>query len=92
MPVEDLKSRTPGPLDEASRQFVDRVASRGQRDLSTEEGDPGSEIDDTALPLDDSDDVPVNSAVSDIEGDRDDQPGGNNSNDEGEDETPALRP
>lgn len=92
MSVEDLKSRTPGPLDDASRVFVDRVGSRSQRDQSTEAGDPGSEIDDTRLPLEDNDNAPVNSAVSDIDGDRDDQPDSNNSNDEGEDETPALRP
>jgi hypothetical protein len=89
---EDLKSTVPGPLDDASRAFVDRVGSRSQRDQSTEEGDPGNEIDDTTLPLEDGDDLPVNSAVSDIEGERDDQPASNNSNDEGEDETPALRP
>ena len=92
MPAEDLKSRTPGPLDAASRQFADRVASRGQRDQSTEEGDPGAEIDDTSLPLDDNDDVPANAAADDIDGDRDDQPGSNNANDEGEDETPPLQP
>ncbi len=92
MPAEDLKSRTPGPLDEASRQFVDRIASRDQRDQSPEDGDPGSEIDDTRLPLDDNDDVPANAAADDIDGGRDDQPGSNNSNDEGEDETPALQP
>jgi hypothetical protein len=92
MPAEDLKSRVPGPLDDASRAFVDRVGSRGQRDLSTEEGDPGSEIDETSLPLEDSVDTPADDAVNDVEGERDDQPSSNNSNDEGEDETPAILP
>lgn len=91
MPTEDLKSRTPGPLDDDSRAFVDRIASRGQRDISPEEGDPGSEIDETALPLDGSAEA-ADLAVTDIQGDDDDQPDSDNSNDEGEDETPALRP
>lgn len=92
MPTEDLKSTVPGPLDEASRAFVDRVGSRGLRDQSTEEGDPGSEIDDTSLPLDDRDGAAVDSAADDVDGQRDDQPESNNSNNEGEDETSTLNP
>lgn len=92
MPAEDLKSRVPGPLNEASRQFVDRVASRGQRDLSPEEGNPGNEIDDTNLPLDDGGSDPldtVESSVNDTQGREGDQPNRDNANDLGEDTTPA---
>ena len=92
MPAEDLKSRTPSALDEASRQFVDRVGSRGRRDQSTEEGDPGSEIDDTDLPLDDAGNDPldtVESSVNDTQGREGDQPNRDNANDLGEDTTPA---
>jgi hypothetical protein len=90
MPAEDLKSRVPGPLDAASRAFVDRVGSRGRRDQSTDEGDPGSEIDDTALPLDNGDPLgTVEASVNDTQGREGDQPDRDNPNDLGEDTTPA---
>lgn len=92
---EDLKSRTPGPLDDASRAFVDRVASRGEgiggtsSDLNraADTPDPDPEIDDTSLPLDNRSDGTVSQSTDDIDDDRDDQPDSNNPDDAGEDES-----
>lgn len=87
---EDLKSKTPGPLDDASRAFADRVGSRGKRDENLDAPDPGNEIDDTELPLDDAGNDPLRSvdqSADDIEGNRPGQPGSDNDNDVGEDET-----
>ncbi len=97
MPAEDLKSRTPGPLDEASRAFVDRVAGRGEgiggtssdvnRPADAADSDP--EIDDTGLPLDQRSDGSVEDAATDLEGGRDGQPDSDNPDDAGEN---AARP
>ena len=95
MPAEDLKSRTPGPLDPASRAFVDRVSSRKEgiggtaSDLNrpSDTVDPDPEIDDASLPLDNRSDGTVNQAVEDVDNDAEDQPGSNNPDDAGEDES-----
>lgn len=94
MPAEDLKSKTPGPLDEASRAFVDRVASRGTRDESSDNPDPDPEIDDTHLPLDDGSDPhrSVDQASRDVRGRSSRQPDSDNLNDVGEDETRSPLP
>ncbi len=97
---EDLKSRTPGPLDDASRAFVDRVARRGEgiggtsSDLNrpSDTADPDAEIDDTSLPLDNRSDGTVSQSADDIEDGADDQPDSDNPDDAGEDETPGHLP
>ncbi len=94
MPTEDLKSRTPGALDDASRAFVDRVANRGEgiggtsSDLNRPDdtADPDPEIDDTGLPLDQRSDGSVEDAATDLDDDRDSQPDSENPNDAGENE------
>jgi hypothetical protein len=88
MPAEDLNSKTPGPLDEASRAFVQRVANRGDRDESPENPDPDPEINETVLPLDDDDPQDsVDQADRDTEGGSTGRPDSGNLNDYGEDET-----
>ena len=92
---DDLKSRAPGALDEASRAFADRVSSRGEgiggtsSDLNRPSGaaDPDSEIDDAALPLDNRGDDSVEQSVTDVDDGDEDQPEGNSPDDAGEDES-----
>ncbi len=98
MSADDLKSRTPGSLDPASRAFVDRVSSRGEgiggtsSDLNrpSDTADPDAEIDDTSLPLDNRSDGSVTQSGEDVDNGADDQPDGNNPDDTGEDES-SLR-
>lgn len=95
MTDNDLKSRTPGPINEASRPFVDRIARRDEgiggtssdlnRPMTT--ADPDPEIDDTSLPLDNRSDGSVAQSEEDIDDDRADQPESNNPDDAAEDET-----
>lgn len=93
--MTDLKSRTPGMLDEASRAFVERVARRRNgigataSDLNrpANTADPDPEINDTSLPLDSGDDGAISEATRDIDNGRENSPDGNNPNDAGEDET-----
>ncbi len=95
MPTEDLKSRTPGPLDDASRRFVERVRDRGQPDAGGDTPDAiadntgvGEELPgDALLPLDDrgSDDG-LDQASRDVDGGDPQAPDANNPNDLGEDE------
>jgi hypothetical protein len=95
MSADDLKSRTPGPLDDASRTFADRVASRGEgmggtsSDLNrpSDTADPDPEIDDTSLPLDNRSDGTVTQAVEDVDDGDESQPQANNPDDAGEDES-----
>lgn len=95
MSADDLKTRTPGPLDPASRAFVDRVSSRREgiggtsSDLNrpSDTADPDPEIDDASLPLDNRSDGTVSQANRDIDNDDDGQPDGNNPDDAGEDES-----
>ena len=92
---DDLKTSTPGPLDPASRAFVDRVAARKEgiggtsSDLNrpSDIADPDPEIDDTSLPLDNRSDGTVTRSVEDIDDGDDDQPESNNPDDAGEDES-----
>ena len=95
MSADDLKSRTPGPLDADARAFVDRVASRKEgiggtsSDLNrpSDTADPDAEIDDTSLPLDNRSDGTVSQSVHDVENGDADQPDGENPDDAGEDES-----
>ena len=89
MPAEDLKSRTPGPLDPASQAFVERVRQRQQHEDLT---GTDTEIDDTSLPLDDrgSDLAGTREqAGKDLEQDATDRPDSDNPDDAGEDESTA---
>ncbi len=95
MSADDLKSRTPGPLDADARAFADRVSSRKEgiggtsSDLNRPSGtaDPDAEIDDTFLPLDNRSDGTVSQSVRDVENGDADQPDGDNPDDAGEDES-----
>ena len=95
MAADDLKSRMPGPLDEASRTFADRVSSRGEgiggtsSDLNrpSDTADPDPEIDDASLPLDNRSDGSVTQAVEDVDDGDESQPEANNPDDTGEDES-----
>ena len=95
MSADDLKSRTPGPLDPASRAFVDRVSSRREgiggtsSDLNrpSDTVDPDPEIDDTSLPLDNRSDGTVTQSIDDGDNGADDRPESNNPDDDGEDES-----
>ena len=74
MASEDLKSRTPGPIDADSRAFVERIRSRRDHE-DTDDTETDNEVDDTALPLDDrGSDLAgtVSQAGKDITGDADD--------------------
>ncbi len=95
MSADDLKTRTPGPLDPASRAFVDRVASRREgiggtsSDLNrpSDTADPDPEIDDASLPLDSRSDGTVSQSNRDLDNGDGEQPDGNNPDDAGEDES-----
>lgn len=95
MSADDLKSRTSGPLDAASHDFVDRVSQRKEgiggtaSDLNrpSDTADPDAEIDDTSLPLDNRSDGTVSQAGQDVDNGDEDRPDANNPDDAGEDES-----
>jgi len=95
MSADDLKSRTPGALDPASRAFADRVSSRKEgiggtsSDLNrpSDTADPDPEIDDSTLPLDNRSDGTVTQAAEDVDDGDDGRPEANNPDDTGEDES-----
>ena len=93
MTQNDLKSRTPGPLNDAARNFVKRVADRdeaiGSESSVYNRGDDATdpEMNDTGLPLDNRRDGSVARAAEDIDEGDDNQPESNNADDIGEDES-----